>query len=160
MKRSFRFNPEFCLIDKDFGNPKSICVFDTWSLHHFFWQGAIYIILHELFKIKNIEQSIFLFLILTILHIFEEYIGNISRISIEGIIIDNLGPIINPRVNPKKRKIDNDYLDNSLGDILSGIISNLIIILFWYKYKSVPYWYLLFFFPIFYNLLNHAPQLY
>lgn len=160
MRRSFTLNPNFCLIDNDFRNPKSICLFDTWSIHHFFWQGAFYILLHDLLKIKKIKHSIILFLVLTLLHVIEEYLGNMSRISLEGIVIDNLGPIINQRVKPEKRKIDNDYLDNSLGDVISGIISNILIILFWYKYKSLPYLYLILFFPVFTNLLSHAHQLY
>lgn len=160
MSRSFTLNPNFCLVDTDFKKPKSICVFDTWSLHHFFWQGVAYILVHELLEIKDIRHSITLLLVLTMIHIIEEYFGNTSRVSMEGIVIDNLGPIINPRLKPEKREIDNDYIDNSIGDVLSGMTSNILIILFWYKYGVLPYWYLLLFFPIFTNLLSHSSKLY
>ena len=159
-RRSFTFNPNFCLVDREFSNPKSICVFDTWSLHHFFWQGVAYLLLHELFEIKDLKYSILLFIILTSIHTIEEYLGNTTRTSLEGIVFDNLGPIIDTNVKPEKRKIDNDYLDNSIGDILSGVLSNLLIILYWYNFKKLPYFYLLGVFPIFINLLSHAKILY
>ena len=60
----------------------------------------------------------------------------------------------------EKRKIDNDYIDNSIGDVLAGMISNALIILYWYKFKSLPYFYLLLFFPVFANLLSYAKILY
>ena len=94
---------------------------------------------------------------LSIIHLIEEYLGNTNKISIEGIVIDNLGPLIVPKIKTELREIDNDYLDNSIGDVLSGLISNLLIILFWYKYKKLPYLYLLGIIPIFINLLSHAP---
>ena len=42
---------------------------------------------------------------------------------LEGVVIDYIGPIIDPKIKPELREIDNDYLENSFGDILSGIIS-------------------------------------
>jgi hypothetical protein len=160
LRKSFTINPDFCIIDTNFKKPKSICLFDTWSLHHFFWQGFFYIILHHLFNIKDIRYSILLFSFLTLVHIIEEYLGNTNKLSIEGIVIDKLGPIIDPKIKPELREIDNDYLDNSIGDVLSGIISNILIIFFWYKYKTLPYYYLLGIFPIFINLLSHSNRLY
>lgn len=160
MRRSFTLNPNFCFIDTEFNNPKSICVFDTWSLHHFFWQGTAYLLIHELFEIKDLKIAILLLLFLTSIHTIEEYMGNTNRISIEGIVIDNLGPIINPKIKPELRKIDNDYIDNSIGDVLSGITSNILIILFWYKYKTLPYYYLFGVIPIFINLLSFSSRLY
>jgi|SaaInlV_150m_DNA_4_1039716.scaffolds.fasta_scaffold07217_3 hypothetical protein len=160
LRKSFTINPDFCIIDTNFKKPKSICLFDTWSLHHFFWQGFFYIILHHLFNIKDIRHSILLFSFLTLVHIIEEYLGNTNKLSIEGIVIDKLGPIIDPKIKPELREIDNDYLDNSIGDVLSGIISNILIIFFWYKYKTLPYYYLLGIFPIFINLLSHSNRLY
>ena len=127
LRKSFTINPDFCIIDTNFKKPKSICLFDTWSLHHFFWQGFFYIILHHLFNIKDIRYSILLFSFLTLVHIIEEYLGNTNKLSIEGIVIDKLGPIIDPKIKPELREIDNDYLDNSIGDVLSGIISNILI---------------------------------
>ena len=130
LRKSFTINPDFCIIDTNFKKPKSICLFDTWSLHHFFWQGFFYIILHHLFNIKDIRYSILLFSFLTLVHIIEEYLGNTNKLSIEGIVIDKLGPIIDPKIKPELREIDNDYLDNSIGDVLSGIISNILIIFY------------------------------
>ena len=160
MRRSFTLNPNFCLLDTHFKKPRSICLFDTWSLHHFFWQGVAYILLHELFEIKDLKYSILLLIFLTLIHTIEEFLGNTNRLSMEGIVIDNLGPIIDPKIKPELRKIDNDYLDNSIGDVLSGIISNVLILLFWYKYKSLPYYYLLGVVPIFMNLLSFSSRLY
>ncbi len=158
MRRSFTFNPEFCLLDTNFKKPRHICLFDTWSAHHFFWQGVAYILLHELFEIKDIKHSIFLGLILTSIHIGEEYLGNTSRTSLEGIVIDNLGPLVDPKLKPEKRKIDNDYFDNSIGDVLSGFISNVLIILFWYKFGKLPYFYFLLSIPIGLNLLSNTKK--
>jgi hypothetical protein len=160
IRKSFTINPNFCLIDTNFKKPKSICVFDTWSLHHFFWQGFSYILLHYLFNVKDIKYCLLICFFLSIIHLIEEYLGNTNKISIEGIVIDNLGPLIVPKIKTELREIDNDYLDNSIGDVLSGLISNLLIILFWYKYKKLPYLYLLGIIPIFINLLSHAPKLY
>lgn len=158
--KSFKLNPEFCLIDKDFKTPKSVCVFDIWSLHHFFWQGLAYLLIHEFLKIKELKYSFLIFVILSFIHTIEEYLGNTSRISMEGIVIDNICPLLNTKIKPEKREIDNDYLDNSIGDVLSGMLSNLLIILYWYKFNKLPYFYLLGFLPIFLNLLSHAKRLY
>ena len=159
-RKSFKINPNFCLIDNNFKKPQSICVFDTWSLHHFFWQGFAYILLHYLFNIKDIKYCFLICFLLSLIHLVEEYLGNTNKISIEGIVIDNLGPLLVPKIKTELREIDNDYLDNSIGDVLSGLISNILIIFFWYKYKKLPYLYLLGIIPIFINLLSHAPRLY
>ena len=159
-RKSFKINPNFCLIDTNFKKPHSICVFDTWSLHHFFWQGFAYILLHYLFNIKDIKYCILICFLLSLIHLIEEYLGNTNKISIEGIVIDNLGPLLVPKIKTELREIDNDYLDNSIGDVLSGLISNILIIFFWYKYKKLPYLFLLGIIPLFINLLSHAPNLY
>ena len=117
-------------------------------------------LLHELFEIKELKYSLLLFVILTCIHTIEEYLGNTTRKSLEGLVFDNIGPIVDKKVKPENRKIDNDYLDNSIGDILSGVLSNLLIILYWYNFKKLPYFYLLGIFPIFINLLSHAKILY
>ena len=65
--------------------------------------------------------------------------------------------------NPRSSEvawINNDYLDNSIGDVLSGVISNILIIFFWYNYGKLPYFYLLGVFPIFINLLSFSSKLY
>ena len=159
IRRSFTSNPNFCLLDTEFRRPRSICVFDTWSVHHFFWQGAFYIFFHQLLNIKDIKHSITLFIILSIVHTIEEYLGNTSKISLEGIFIDTLGPLVDPKVKPEKREIDNDYIENSIGDVVSGMISNILIVIYWYKFGSLPYWYLLLFIPVFANLLSHSERL-
>ena len=158
VKKSFKFNPNFCLVK--FGEPNSECVFDTWSIQHFYWQGFVYIIIHNFLKLKKFKHTMLVTIILTVLHIIEEYVGNIYRLSIEGIVIDYLGPLINKKIDPSLRKIDNDYLDNSIGDIISGIVANILIILYWYKFRKLPYFYLFFVILIIYQLLLKAKKLY
>jgi len=160
MRKSFTLNPNLCIIDTHFKTPRSVCIFDTWSLHHFFWQGFFFIIIHHLLNIKSYKYSILLCIILTIIHIFEEYLGNTNRLSIEGIVIDNIGPILNSRIKPHLRKIDNDYLDNSIGDVFSGFLSNALILIFWCKYKKLPYYYFVGIIPIIINLLSKSKRLY
>ena len=158
MRKSFKLNPKFCFIR--FGEADSKCVFDSWSIHHFYWQGFIYILLHHFLKIKYINQALILTGILTLLHSTEEYFGNIGLFSLEGIFIDNIGPIVNPKIDIKLREPDNDYLDNSIGDVLSGLTSNIIILLYWYYFKKLPYRYLLLSILIFYLLYNKSWLLY
>lgn len=158
MRRSFKLNPNFCFLDTNFKKPRHICFLDIWSAQHFFWQGVAYILLHELFEIKDIEHCILVGSILTLIHVIEEYLGNTSRISLEGIVIDNLGPLVDPKLKPEKRKIDNDYIDNSIGDVFSGMLSNILIILFWYKFGKLPYFYLLLFIPILAHLLSNTKK--
>ena len=50
-------------------------------------------------------------------------------LSLEGIFIDYLGPIVNPKIDIRLRGPDNDYLQNSIGDVLSGFIATVLIIL-------------------------------
>tara|TARA_B110000495_G_C22980090_1_gene576031 strand:+ start:1005 stop:1508 length:504 start_codon:yes stop_codon:yes gene_type:complete len=159
-RKSFTLNPSFCFIDTSFKNPKSECLFDFWSIHHFYWQGFCYIILHHLFNIKSIKQSMYLCGLLSILHAAEEYFGNIGSLSLEGIVIDNIGPLVDTKIDPKLRGYDNDYLDNSIGDVLSGIISCILIIIYWRYYKKLPYLYLYGVFIILYLLLQKAYMLY
>ena len=159
MRKSFKANPNFCLIDLIY-HPSSECMFDSWSIHHFYWQGFFYMILHHLLKIKNIKHSIILTLFLTILHIIEEYFGNTGLLSFEGIIIDNIGPIINSKIDVKLRNHDNDYLDNSIGDILAGLLSCILITYYWIKYNKLPYFYLLFIIVILFMLYKKSYMLY
>ena len=159
-RKSFTINPHFCLIDKNFKQPKSICVFDSWSIQHYYWQGFSYIILHHLLNVTKLKEAILLGIFITILHILEEYYGNTTKISIEGIAIDYLGPLFNKKINPKKREIDNDYIDNSIGDVLSGVIATILIILYWYYYKRLPYYYLFGVILITLQLLSKAKMLY
>lgn len=122
--------------------------------------GFFYIILHHLLKIKHTNQAIKLCIFLTILHVFEEYLGNTNKYSLEGVVIDNIGPLIDSKVNPKLRKIDNDYLDNSIGDVLSGVISCVLIIIYWLYNKKLPYMYLFGVVVILGMLLQKAGMLY
>jgi hypothetical protein len=160
IRKSFTLNPAFCLLSTNYDNPQSECLFDSWSIHHFYWQGFCYIILHYLFNINTIKNAIILCVILSIGHLLEEYFGNIGLLSLEGIVIDNIGPLINSKINPNLREYDNDYLDNSIGDVISGMLSNILIILYWYYNGKLPHFYLGGVFIIFYLLLKKAPMLY
>ena len=71
-------------------------------------------------------------------------------------MIDYIGPIIDPKIKPELREIDNDYLENSVGDILSGIISCLLIMVYWYNYKKLPYFYIIGFIIVFFMLLKKS----
>ena len=155
-RKSFTKNPNFCLIDKSFSNPKSECVFDSWSIQHFYWQGFIYLIMHHLLNIKNIKEAILLCILITILHAIEEYSGNREKKSVEGVVINHIGPLIIPEIKPEKREIDNDYLDNSIGDVLSGFIANILIILYWCKYNKLPYFYIIGLVPVIIHLFTKA----
>jgi hypothetical protein len=156
--KSFTLNPNFCLIK--FGKANSECVFDSWSIHHFYWHGFLYIILHHLFNIKLMNKALVLTAFITLLHIIEEYFGNIGMLSFEGIFVDNIGPIVNPKIDIKLREPDNDYLDNSIGDVLSGFTSNILILLYWYHYKKLPYSYLLLSIFVLYLLYKKSYFLY
>ena len=126
----------------------------------FLLAGFVYIIIHHFLKLNKIKHIILTTVILSIIHIIEEYFGNTQRLSIEGIVIDYIGPLINKKIDPSLREIDNDYLDNSIGDILSGLFSNILIILYWYKFRRLPYFYLFFIVLLIINLLLKAKQLY
>ena len=161
IKKSFKFNPNFCLIHLNEEGKCCECVFDHWSIDHFYWQGFIYIIIHHFLRLKKIKHMMILTGILTFLHIIEEYLGNTQKISLEGIIADYIGPLIDNRIDPSLREIDNDYLDNSIGDVFSGFISCVLIILYWIKFKRLPYFYLIFVIIIVYILFRYKiPKVY
>jgi hypothetical protein len=157
-KRSFSLNPNNCFIK--LGKADSKCYFDSWSIHHFYWQGFFYIILFHVFKIKKMNHAIILAIILTLIHTLEEYYGNTSLNSIEGIFVDNIGVIINPKIKPELRTPDNDYLQNTIGDVVSGLISNLLIFGYWIKYAKLPYFYLYFSIVVLYLLYKKSYMLY
>lgn len=159
-KRSFTWNPNGMCILGSYSNPTSKCMFDYWSIMHLYFTGFVYIILHHLLKIASVKGAILLTFILAIFHGIEEYLGNTTKISLEGIVIDNLGPLIDPKVNPKNREIDDDYLENSIGDVLSGVVACLLIIMYWYYYKKLPYIYLLGIIIMVYMLLIKASMFY
>ena len=156
----FTWNPIPCMMDFNYKKPRSACLFDYWSIHHGYWQGFFYILLHHFLKITSIKSAIILGVILTILHFIEEYLGNTNKISFEGIVVENIGPIFDPKINPDLREIDDDYLDNSIGDVFSGIIITCLIIGYWYIFGKLPYFYLFGFFIVFYMLLQKADMLY
>lgn len=158
-KKSFTWNPDPCI----FGwltEPTSECFFDYWSIHHFYFTGFAYIILHHLLNISTVPDALILCTIVTILHGIEEYQGNTSRLSIEGIVADTIGPLVDPKVNPENREIDNDYFQNSIGDVTSGLISCGLIIWYWYHYRELPYWYLYGIIPMLFILSRDARILY
>ena len=143
-----------------YGNIKSKCMFNSWSFHHFYWQGLIFLVLHSIFKIKTVKYSILLIIILTLLHIIEEYLGNNSRISLKGLVIDYIGPLLDNKIKIKKRELDNDSIQNSIGDVLSGILSNILIFYYWYYFNKLPYIYILGRIPIYIDLMKKAKILY
>ena len=150
----------FCLFDLDYENPKSSCLFDFWSLHHGYWHGLIYIIILYIFKIKSLKSSIIINIILVFFHALEEYIDNNSLYSFQGLIVDNIGPIFDKKINPKVRGPDDDTIYNSIGDVLSGLIISILIVIYWYKYKRLPLFYLFGIIPIIYMKLGKAHTLY
>ena len=155
IRKSFKLNPNFCVIHLNEDSKNSECIFDHWSIDHFYWQGFIYIIIHHFLRLKKINHMIILTGILTFLHIIEEYLGNTQKVSLEGIVADYIGPLIDKRIDPSLREIDNDYLDNSIGDVFSGFFSCVLIILYWIKFKHLPYFYLIFSIVIVYVLLRY-----
>ena len=157
---SFTWDPDGTCIFGSLYNPQSKCIFDYGSIHHFYFGGLIYLILHHYLNINNMNDAMKLFIFVTILHIIEEYFGNTSKISTEGIVIDYIGPILDPKINPEKRGIDNDYLQNSIGDVVAGVISCILIILYWNYYGKLPYFYWYGFIPIFLLLMDKAKILY
>ncbi len=84
------------------------------------------------------ELAFRLVVILTVLHALEGYIDNISRFSLQGIITYYIGPLIDPKINPAKIHPDNDTLDNSIGDVISGLIACLLIVGYWIIYGKLP----------------------
>ena len=153
-------NNNFCLFDLDYDNPNSLCLFDFWSISHGYWHGLIYIIIHYILKIKTLKLSIIISIILVCLHVIEEYIDNNSLYSFQGFIIDYIGPIFDNKINPKMRNPDNDSIYNTIGDVLSGLIINILIVLYWYKYKKLPFFYLFGLIPIIYMSLGKSHTLY
>tara|TARA_Y100001980_G_C14550198_1_gene332566 strand:- start:1945 stop:2427 length:483 start_codon:yes stop_codon:yes gene_type:complete len=150
----------FCLIDLDYEYPKSVCLFDFWSIHHGYWHGLIYIIIHYILNIKSLKLSIIINIILVFLHAVEEYIDNNSLYSLQGFIIDNIGPIFDNKINPKMRKPDIDTIYNSIGDVISGLIISILIVIYWYNYKKLPLFYIFGLIPIIYMSLGKAHTLY
>lgn len=158
--RSFTFNPNPCLVELDYHNASSSCLFDSWTLDHFYWQGFFYIIAHHFLKIKSMKHAIILLLVLTFLHGIEDYLGNIGTFNLEGVFIDTLAPIFDPKVDISLRGKDNDYMDNTIGDVLSGFGSCVLIILYWYKFNRLPYIYLIFSIGLLYLLYKKSYKLY
>ena len=155
MSKRFRLNPQFCFLDKNIDKPKSACVFDYYSIQHFYWQGFAYLLIHRLLNIQTLKNAIILIIVLTILHVIEEYLDNVSKLSLQGIIIDNIGPLIDKRIDTSKRMPDDDYLDNSIGDVLSGVISCIILVAYWNRTGKLPIIeYSIFLIPVIYLLLK------
>lgn len=141
-KKSFTWNPNGVCIFGSITNPTSECVFDYWSFYHFYFTGFFYIILHHWLGITTLKQALLLCLLVTALHVGEEILGNTSKLSLEGVVLDKIGPLLDPRIDPELRFIDNDYLENSIGDVSAGVISCLLIIWHWQKFGILPYFYL------------------
>ncbi len=153
-KRSFTWNPDGICIFGSWSNPKSKCFFDYWSIYHFYFPGFAYIILHHYLGIDNVTDATKLLIFITIVHIIEEFLGNTSKLSGEGIVYDYIAPIFNPKINPALRTLDNDYVENSIGDVVAGIISCGLIILYWMYFGKLPCAYL-YFMPVILWMLWH-----
>ena len=167
----FSWNPKGTCIVGSWNNPESKCVFDFWSAYHFYFSGLIFIgglIIFDYFQIKimspsNWKSVLNWFILINILHIVEEYLGNTGRFSLEGVVIDSLGPLFVPGFHPEYRQPDNDYLQNSIGDVFSGILGALIpLLMFWGfglgKITTMYIW-LMGFPPLFAMLIARAPKL-
>jgi hypothetical protein len=149
IRKSFTRNPEGLCVLGSLIQPKSECLFDYWTIHHFYYTGFVYIILHHLLQIKTVKYAILLSLFISILHGIEEYLGNTTKYSLEGFFGDYIAPLFFTNIDVTKRTIDNDYLENSIGDVLSGVIACILIIIYWKVYNKLPYWYLYGIFSIF-----------
>jgi hypothetical protein len=157
-KRSFTWDPQGTCLFGGLRNPTSRCLLDYWSFYHFYFTGFFYILFHHLFDLKSLKSALLLVLVLTLLHGVEEYLGNTSRISLEGVVIDNLGPLLDPKMNPANREPDDDYLQNSIGDVLVGLVSSGLIVAYWYRWGQLPYWYLWGFAIAFWMLWRLTPM--
>jgi hypothetical protein len=155
----FVWNPSPCIF-RSFRDDNSECLFDYWSIYHFYFSGVVYNILHHYLNITKLRGTMVPFAMVTLLHIVEEYLGNTSKISLEGVVVDYIGPLLDPKIDPSLRGLDGDYIQNSIGDVLSGMIACALIILYWYRYKTLPYTYLYGMIVMIYLLMLKAPSLY
>ena len=51
-KRIIKWNTNFCLFGS-YSNPQSKCVFDYYSIYHFYFTGFAYIIIHYFLNLKK-----------------------------------------------------------------------------------------------------------
>lgn len=160
-RKSFTFNPRGTCLFGSWNNPKSVCVFDYWSIYHFYFTGLVYLIVHYILNIQSIKGSSILLCLITLIHIMEEYLGNTTRKSMEGIVIDYIAPIFDPKIKPELRGIDNDFLQNSIGDVFAGVLSSGFVA--WYSarnnYKKLPWWYICFLPIIIFMLFQKSKML-
>ena len=65
-------------------------------------------------------------------------------------------------INDQKPKLelDDDYIDNSIGDVTAGLIANLLVLGYWYYFKELPWFYLIFIVLILALLLSKSSMLY
>ena len=123
---------DFCLFDLTL-EPKDICLFDLWSIHHGFWHGLIFLLFIHLLKPKKIKTIIIINIIGIIAHSIEEYLDNNTYNSLSTYIIN--------QYNPKYMHKDNDTFINSFGDVLIGVIVCIFITIYWFNYNKIPYLY-------------------
>jgi len=106
---------------------ESKCWFNLWSIQHFYYPAFVLsIFLYFISKYANRENKIIYALIavglIHIYHFIDEYLGNFTTYSPEGIVRDLLS-------NKESGKpTDNDSIQNSFGDIISGFIGSLIVL--------------------------------
>jgi hypothetical protein len=110
-----------------------------------------------LYKPKTNSHAFTLLVITNLFHVFEEYLGNTTVYSIEGIILNWVYPLLNVKYEPDYSVTDHDSIQNSLGDILSGFVGTLFI--FAYNFMNLDIHkllsiYLILLFPILVNVAN------
>jgi len=106
--------------------------FDKYSFLHCGSLAFFYTIFLLLALLKNIKTkgAIILFIIINTLHLIDELLNNYSTISMESIWVPKyLGRVVK----------DNDSIQNFLGDLISGLMGSLIVLLVFYFSEKNKY---------------------
>ena len=115
-----------CLFELNAGNK---CWFNLWSIQHFYYPAFFYsLFLTFLIKQNFSNQTTLLlallgFAFIHIFHFIDEYLGNLTTYSPEGLLR-------NIFYKDDNKPTDNDSIQNSFGDIISGFIGLLLILSF------------------------------
>src|SRR3990172_5427878 len=95
-----------CIVDTQWNEPRSRCFFDFWSIPHLIYTALLYEILLQIFP----NKQIILLVIVNLLHILEEILGNTVWWNFEGILANYVFPIIEPRYKQWSYVTDHDTL--------------------------------------------------
>lgn len=139
--RSFRFNPNGPTLFSTDPELLHESVFDYWSLFHFGNVAFFYTILLIIFKVKTSKTALKWFVVINVLHTIEEFLENLGPFNAENAfkqLFLRKMPDGSPNEDLKNVK-DNDYLDNSIGDVISGIVGSGLVFLYWKCAGKVPY---------------------